>query len=131
MAHAITNPLGLHDPVRFGYSHVASASGELVFIAGQYASGIEGEVVAEDFAGQVRRSLANLETALASVGLGFGHVVQLRTHIVQHDAGKLAVLAERIREIWKDEPPTQTLTGVAALALPGMLFEVDAVAVRP
>jgi enamine deaminase RidA (YjgF/YER057c/UK114 family) len=27
-------------------------------------------------------------------------------------------------------PPTQTLLGVAALALPEMLFEVDAVAVR-
>ncbi|WP_229718730.1 RidA family protein [Nocardia jinanensis] len=30
-----------------------------------------------------------------------------------------------------DRPPVRTLTGVAALALPTMLFEVDAVAVRP
>lgn len=30
-----------------------------------------------------------------------------------------------------DRLPAQTLSGVALLALPGMLFEVDGVAVRP
>ena len=39
-------------------------------------------------------------------------------------------LANRIARIWGSRPPTQTLTGVAALALPAMLFEVDAIAVR-
>ncbi|MFG1782399.1 hypothetical protein ACGFIU_08160 [Rhodococcus oryzae] len=34
-----------------------------------------------------------------------------------------------IGEIWGDRPPTQTLTGVAALALSNMRFEIDAVAV--
>jgi hypothetical protein len=38
MAHTIINPDGLHDPTGFGYSHVACASGDFVFIAGQYAS---------------------------------------------------------------------------------------------
>ncbi|TDC55216.1 RidA family protein [Actinomadura sp. KC345] len=129
MPHSISNPEGLHKPAT--YSHVATASGELVLIAGQYASDGNGRVVSADFAEQVRRSFANLRTALTSVGLGFEHVVQLRSHIVAHDAGKLAVLGGRIVEIWGDEPPTQTLSGVAALAYPDMLFEVDAIAVRP
>ncbi|WP_280316799.1 HPr family phosphocarrier protein [Nocardia wallacei] len=38
MAIEISNPAGLHDPTGFGYSHVARATGELVFIAGQYDS---------------------------------------------------------------------------------------------
>ena len=35
-----------------------------------------------------------------------------------------------VHRIWGDNPPTQTLLGVAALALPGMAFEVDAIALR-
>lgn len=129
MPHSISNPAGLYRPAT--YSHVATVSGELVLIAGQFASDGNGEVVSADFADQVRQSFANLRTALTSVGLDFEHVVQLRTHIVAHDAGKLAVLGEHVREIWKDRPPTQTLSGVAALAYPTMLFEVDAIAARP
>ncbi|MEU2036900.1 RidA family protein [Nocardia amamiensis] len=130
MAIEISNPAGLHDPTGFGYSHVATARGELVFIAGQYDSDAEGHTTSTDFAAQVDNAFANLGIALRSVGLDFTDVAQLRTHIVEHDLEKLAVLGKKIAAIWGDKPPAQTLTGVAALALPGMLFEVDAVAVR-
>ncbi|MFC7446625.1 RidA family protein [Rhodococcus daqingensis] len=129
MSYSVINPEGLHDPSGFGYSHVARTRGDLVFIAGQYASDGDGHVTSPDFTEQVERSLGNLRTALTSVGLDFRHVVALRTHIVDHDPEKLAVVARLIGEIWGDRPPTQTLTGVAALALPEMQFEVDAVAV--
>ncbi|SCL68678.1 Enamine deaminase RidA, house cleaning of reactive enamine intermediates, YjgF/YER057c/UK114 family [Micromonospora citrea] len=131
MPHTISNPDTLHDPVSYGYSHVARVSGELVLVAGQYASDATGQVTSPDFAAQVRQSFANLGKALAAEGLEHRHIVQLRTHIVDHDADKLAVVAGVIGEIWGATPPTQTLTGVAALALPDMLFEVDAVAARP
>ncbi|GAA3937767.1 RidA family protein [Actinomadura viridis] len=129
MSHTITNPGTLHDPTGFGYSHVARASGDLVFIAGQYASGGDGHVTSPDFAAQVDRALENLGTALASAGLGYEDVFQLRTYIVDHDAAKLQVVLERLGRIWGDTPPVQTLLGVAALALPEMLFEIDAIAV--
>ncbi|MGW0004180.1 RidA family protein [Nocardia grenadensis] len=131
MSIEISNPAGLHDPVPFGYSHVAVTSGELVFVAGQYDSDGQGATTTGDFAGQVERAFANLGTALRSVGLDFADIAQLRTHIVDHGPDKLAVVGAKIAEIWGDRPPVQTLTGVAALALPAMLFEVDAVAVRP
>ncbi|MBF6211921.1 RidA family protein [Nocardia puris] len=130
MALTISNPSELHDPTGFGYSHVARVSGELVLIAGQYDSDAEGHVTREDFGGQVERAFVNLGTALRSAGLGYGDVAQLRTFIVDHDVDKLGVLGAKIAEIWGDTPPVQTLLGVASLALPGMLFEVDAVAVR-
>ncbi|MGI5359248.1 RidA family protein [Streptomyces sp. CA-252508] len=127
----ITNPGTLHDPAPFGYSHAVSAPGELVFIAGQYASDGTGAPVPGDFAAQVELSLGNLRHALEGVGLGFEHVVRLGSYVVGHDAGKLEVLGKALHAAFGERLPAQTLSGVAALALPGMLFEIDAVAVRP
>lgn len=128
MSHVIVNPEGLADPVKYGYSHIARGPGGLVFVAGQYAADAEGNLVSGDFAGQVRQSFENLRIALAAEGLDFSSVLRLGTYIVDHDTEKLAVLGRQIAEIWGERPPTQTLIGVATLALPGMLFEVDAIA---
>jgi enamine deaminase RidA (YjgF/YER057c/UK114 family) len=132
MSLVIANPAALHNPAQFGYSHVVSApSSDLVFIAGRYGSGADGAVTSPEFSDQVDRSFANLGTALSAAGLDYGHVARVGTYIVRHDAGKLEVLLRAVARIWGDKPPAQTLLGVAALALPDMLFEVDAVAVRP
>ncbi|MFE2165311.1 RidA family protein [Streptomyces sp. NPDC059447] len=133
MAHAIVNPDGLHDPVPFGYSHTAAvpAGAELVLVSGQYGSAPDGGVVSDDFAEQVEQTFRNISVALAAHGLDLGHVVQLRTYVVNHDVAKLGPIAGAVREIWGKEPPTQTLIGVASLAAPDVLFEVEALAVRP
>ncbi|MFI8930898.1 RidA family protein [Streptomyces sp. NPDC053474] len=130
-ARTLTNPATLHDPTPFGYSHAASAPGELVFIGGQYASDATGSPVPGDFAAQVDLAFERLRSALEGVGLGFEHVVRLGTYIVDHDVDKLGALGAALHARFGDRLPAQTLSGVASLALPGMLFEVDAVAVRP
>lgn len=130
MGIEISNPAELHDPTGFGYSHVARVSGELVLIAGQYDSDGEGHATSDDFAVQVDNAFTNLGIALRSVDLDYADVAQLRTFIVDHNLDKLTIIGKKIAEIWGERPPVQTLNGVAALALPGMLFEVDAVAVR-
>ncbi|MFF1293632.1 MULTISPECIES: RidA family protein [unclassified Streptomyces] len=128
----ITNPPALHDPTPFGYSHAVSAPGELVFVAGQYASdATTGAPVPGDFAAQVELAFDRLHAALEGVGLGFEHVVRLGSFVVDHDLAKLEILGKALHARFGDRLPAQTLSGVAALALPGMLFEVDAVAVRP
>ncbi|KOU44333.1 endoribonuclease L-PSP [Streptomyces sp. WM6373] len=130
MTRSIINPAGLHTPTEYGYSHIVSAPGEQVFIAGQYGSDESGHVVSDDFADQVERAFANLRTALAAAGLGPADVVRVGTYVVGHDERKLQVLLGHLHATWGTELPAQTLIGVAALALPGMLFEIDAVAVR-
>ncbi|WP_046777734.1 RidA family protein [Streptomyces yangpuensis] len=130
MTRSIINPAGLHTPTGYGYSHVVAAPGEQVFIAGQYGSDESGHVVSDDFADQVERAFVNLRTALAAAGLGPADVVRVGTYIVDHDQRKLEVLLKHLHATWGTGLPAQTLIGVAALALPGMLFEIDAVAVR-
>lgn len=132
MTHATLNPEGLHDPVPFGYSHTATvpAGAELVLVAGQYGSGPDGAVVSADFAEQVRQTFRNVGVALAAHGLDLSHVVQLRTYVVNHDVSKLGPITEAVHQGWGTRPPTQTLIGVASLAAPDVLFEVEAVAVR-
>ncbi|MGC9543439.1 RidA family protein [Streptomyces sp. UG1] len=127
----ITNPPALHDPTPLSYSHAVSAPGELVFIAGQYASDANGAPVPGDFASQVELALDRLGAALEGVGLGFEHVVRLGTFIVDHDVSKLEPLGKALQARFGDRLPAQTLSGVASLALPGMLFEIEAIAVRP
>lgn len=132
MSHTIVNPDGLHDPAPFGYSHTAAipAGAELVLVAGQYGSGPDGMVVSTDFAAQVEQAFGNLRVALAAHGLDLSHVVQLRTYVVGPDFEKLGVIGQAVRACG-DTPPTQTVIGVAGLAMPEILFEVEAVAVRP
>ncbi|TDO44415.1 enamine deaminase RidA (YjgF/YER057c/UK114 family) [Kribbella sp. VKM Ac-2527] len=133
MSHTIVNPDGLHNPVPFGYSHTAAipAGTELVFVSGQYGSGPDGMVVSPDFTEQVRQAFSNLGIALAAHGLDLSHVVQLRTYVVNPDFEKLGVIGQAVQGGCGATPPTQTAIGVAGLAMPDILFEVEAVAARP
>jgi enamine deaminase RidA (YjgF/YER057c/UK114 family) len=133
MAHTVINPAGLHKPVPFGYSHSVAvpAGAALVLVAGQYGSKVDGSLVSPDFAPQVQQAFHNLGVALAAHGLDLSHVVQLRTYVVSPDFEKLGVIGQAVRERCGDTPPTQTLIGVASLAMPDILFEVEAVAAGP
>jgi enamine deaminase RidA (YjgF/YER057c/UK114 family) len=133
MSHTIVNPAGLHDPVPFGYSHTATipAGTELVLVAGQYGSSTDGAVVSPDFTEQVRQAFHNLGVALAAHGLDLTHVVQLRTYVVNLDLDKLGAIGQAVQDGCGANPPTHTVVGVAGLAMPDILFEVEAVAARP
>lgn len=133
MSHTIVNPDGLHDPSPFGYSHTAAipAGTELVLVSGQYGSSTDGAVVSTDFTDQVQQAFHNLGVALAAHGLDLSHVVQLRTYVVNPDFDKLGAIAQAVQGGCGANPPTQTVIGVASLAMPDILFEVEAVAARP
>lgn len=133
MSDTLINPADLHDPAPFGYSHTARlpAGRDLVFVSGQYASSADGSVVSPVLAEQVRRALENLGAALAAHDLTFADVLQLRTYVVGLDFEKLEAISDALKARWGEQPPTNTLLGVAALATPDMSFEVEAVAARP
>ncbi len=73
----------------------------------------------------------NLGVALAAHGLDLSHVVQLRTYVVNPDLDKLVAIRRAVRGGSGETLPTQTVIGVAGLARPDILFEVEALAARP
>ncbi|MEW2917356.1 RidA family protein [Ruegeria sp. ANG10] len=121
------NPSALYDPAPNGYSHAMVSNG-LVFIAGQGGENQKGNL-APDFETQVAQAYQNLDIALAAAGAGPEQVVKLTTYVVDHDQTKLAVLTRQLKSVFGDHLPAQTLVPVPRLALDGMLFEVDAIAV--
>jgi len=126
----IVNPQGLYDPAPNGYSHAVIASGgsRIAYIAGQGGEDTTGKL-SPDFAGQVEQAYANLRTALEGVGAKPNQVTKLTTFVVDHDMSKLGVLTENVKKMFGEALPAQTLVPVPRLAVDGMLFEVEAVAI--
>ena len=56
-------------------------------------------------------------------------VVKLTTYVVNYDQSMLDVMTEHVVKTFGKALPAQSLVPVPRLALDGMLFEVDAVAV--
>jgi len=130
-AFTLTNPAGLYDPAPNGYSHVAELQpgARLAFIAGQGGENEKGELSA-DFREQVRQAFNNLSIALDAVGATTGDVAKLTVLIVDHSEEKLHIFGEELsRAFGPAMKPTCTLIPVPRLALDGMLFEVEAIAV--
>ncbi|CAA9257431.1 MAG: RidA/YER057c/UK114 superfamily protein [uncultured Arthrobacter sp.] len=117
------------------YRQVAVATGsKLVFVAGQVSVDADGELVSEgDLAGQVEQCYVNVGTALAAVGGSFDDVAKLTGYFVGWTPDKMPSLIDGIArasaKLGMNPLPPFTLIGVAALAGPGYLVELEATAV--
>ena len=130
MPTAHINPSGVSQPT--GYTHVVRADGaQTVYISGQIAINAAGEVVGEgDLAKQANQVFENLRTCLASAGAGFEDVVKFTTYVVNFKSEDRAIVAAaRQKYLPAANPPASTLVGVQALALPGLMIEIEAIAV--
>jgi enamine deaminase RidA (YjgF/YER057c/UK114 family) len=129
----LLNPDGM--PSNELYRQVAVASGsQLIFIAGQVASDADGAVVGVgDLAAQVEQCYLNVASALAGVGATFEHVAKLTVYLVDWTPEKMGQLVEgrqrAMTALGVEHAPPLTGVGVAALAEPDLLVEIDATAV--
>lgn len=126
----VINPPSLPTPP--GYSQVVRVSGgTTIYIAGQVALDEGNNLVGRgDFEAQTRQVLTNLVAALDAADARLGNLVKISIYVVDHDEEKLEVIRRVRDEFFGDiTPPASTLLGVAALAVPDLMIEVDAVAV--
>lgn len=123
------NPPTLPTPP--GYSQMIQVSGgTTIYIAGQVAWDAENYLVGRsDFEAQTRQVLTNLVAALDAAGAGVDDLVKICIYVVDYDVDKLDIIRRVRDEFFGDiTPPTSTLLGVSALAVPDLMIEIDAIA---
>jgi enamine deaminase RidA (YjgF/YER057c/UK114 family) len=131
MSAEYLNPPTLSAPPGAMYSQaVRVRAGETLYISGQVARDQAGKLVGEgDVVAQYRQVWNNVGLALAAVGLRHEHLVKTTTYVVG-EANIPPIRALR-KELAPAKAPTSTMLVVPALAIPGALVEIEAVAAFP
>jgi 2-iminobutanoate/2-iminopropanoate deaminase len=109
------------------YSPAAVSDG-FVHVAGIISSDASGEIIADDFGSQARRTFGNLLTTLEAAGCTAGDVVHVTSYLT--DRGDFDAFNEIFKETFSDPYPAR-VTILAQLVVPDLSIEVTAVAARP
>ncbi|MFB7382789.1 RidA family protein [Kitasatospora purpeofusca] len=114
-----------------GYTQVVTATGQLVAVSGQVAFDERRQLVGEgDPGAQARQVFENLRRCLAAAGADFSHVVKLTYFLT--DIAHMPAVREARDEAFGELPlPASSAMQVAALFLPEVLIEIEALAVVP
>jgi 2-iminobutanoate/2-iminopropanoate deaminase len=106
------------------------ASGPLVLVSGQIALGDDGRVAHPGDAGaQAELALRQIATILATHGCTVTDIVKLTTYLV--DMADLDAVRKARARVLGAHAPAATTVAVSALARPGLLVEIDAIATVP
>jgi enamine deaminase RidA (YjgF/YER057c/UK114 family) len=110
---------------------VAAAGSRTIYTAGQVSIDEHGALVGPgDLAAQTAQVMRNVGLALAAAGAGYADIVKITTYVVNYKPEDRTVVGKARAPFFAGgTPPASTLVGVAALALPEWLVEIEAVAV--
>ena len=122
------NPWTWQERLGFAQAWRVDGAETVVFVAGQGPISAEGALVGEDdFEAQVWQTFENLGTVLGQSGASLDSIVKQTVYLT--DIGKLREYGRIKAELVPGRPAASTAVQVGALALPGMMIEVDAIAV--
>jgi 2-iminobutanoate/2-iminopropanoate deaminase len=121
-------PGQLAEPISH-YTDAVEASG-FVYISGMLPVNAAGELVGgSDVIRQTEQVLENIGAVLHSTGATFDDVVRVGVYV--RDMGDRERINTVRRRYFGDSRPASTLVEVSALAHPGALVEIEAVALLP
>ena len=125
MSHTgIASPYTWDSP--FHYSQATVHNG-VVYVSGQAALGSDGAIVGEnDFEAQAHQVFANLKTVLAAAGSDLSKV--FKVNIYMTDMTNFPTIIECREKYFSQPYPADTTVEVTALAIPGLLLEIDVIA---
>ena len=131
MSNTCINPPTLWDSAPVGFSQVVIAEGRrTVYCSGQVAWDTERQIGSDNLGEQARLALVNVERAVVAAGGTLRDVVALRIYIVGDHIRHTTPLREALLAAFDDDArPAMTWIGVAALANPEFIVEIEATAV--
>lgn len=128
----LLNPPQLFDPVVFGASQgVVDPVSGFVFISGQVAWDAQGRVRGQGYGEQTAVALENLAVVLAAAGCTAADVLMVRVYVRGEVAEHLPACGPALGAFFGATRPALTGIGVASLATPDTLIEIEAVARVP
>ncbi len=103
--------------------------GNTIYVSGQVAYNATGQLVGEgDMKAQTRQVFDNITAILTAAGSGLEDIIKINTYIT--DQSKFMDMLEVRKEVFGANPPASTAVVVAGLAFPGLLIEVEAIAIK-
>lgn len=123
------NPETLYDSSAFGMSQaVVDTTSGLVFVSGQVDWNHQLEVSTLSVEGQLQNALRNLRIALEEAGSSVDQLLHVRVYIRGEIGEHMPTAAAMFADFLGDSGPALTGIGVASLASPETLVEVEAIA---
>ncbi len=104
-----------------------AAGGELIWVAGHNARPAGGGQAPESFGEQFELAMERLESTLHEAGASWGDLLSVRAYVPRSQ--DLAALEARLSEFLRE--PFPPLTILCSALRPGLLFEIECVALRP
>ncbi|MGL5889783.1 MAG: RidA family protein [Bacteroidia bacterium] len=133
-ANTFINPKGLFNAAKNGFSHVGivSKNAQLVFISGQWASDSTENLVAEDFAEQVKQTISNLKIALGAAGLTDKDIIKMTVYIADYTPEKKMLLLRAAAPMLTLQIfPASVIVPVPVIAAhPKSLIEIEVIATK-
>lgn len=124
----VRSPL-LSETAEYAYAATVEPPVRLVFTAGACPLDADGRTVCPgDYAGQARRAVTNLRTALHDAGAELHHVVKTTVYVASARQADLVAAWEVVRDAFGSHDVPSTLLGVTVLGYDDQLVEVEAVA---
>ncbi len=129
MSKKLINPKELYDGAAFGMSQATVETDiGLVFVSGQVDWNHQYETTENSVEGQMRKSLENLQIALTAAGSSVEQLLQVRVYIRGELGEHMEAVAPILSDFLGESRPSVTGIGVASLASPSTLVEVEGVA---
>jgi 2-iminobutanoate/2-iminopropanoate deaminase len=102
-------------------------SGPLIFVAGTTSLDAKGRVQGKDAAQQTAITMRKIESALKSARAGLKNLTRLTIYVA--DIRDMGAVSAALAKALKGSIVVSTLVAISALAVPGLLVEIEATAV--